>query len=358
MSVHSDITRQVVETIIRQAVYAPSGDNSQPWHFEIRGNDILVYNYPERDLPFYNYKQCGSHVAHGALLENISIAASTCELAAKINLFPRGVEDELVAIVTLSSQPGISPDLLAPFISKRVTNRRIYNKEAILPDVKAGIVAANQEEGVNVKFIDDPLKIKSISEASVVNEMTVLTTKAIHSFFFRHVVWSKEEEEKKRSGLFVKTLEMPRPQEIAFRLARFWPIMRAANFFGIYKKIAADNASLFQASASLVAFLSAGTEPKHFVAAGRAMQRVWLACSRVGIAAHPITGVLFLYQRVRAGTADGISSLQQQRIKTAYEVIVRETGVKDKSVIFLLRVGFAPAPTATSSRTNPVIVIK
>lgn len=349
------ISKQIIEDIISKAVFAPSGDNSQPWHFVVSGDAVSIYNYPEKDLPFYNYKQCGSYVAHGALLENMGIVASTHGYTCLTNLFPQGNQSVLVAIVTFIVSPDVSVDLLADYVSKRATNRRPYSKEVISSEIKGHIHSANREKKITIQFIDDENKIQKISLASVSNEMTVLTTKKIHNFFFRHVIWSAKEEKVKRSGLFVKTLEMPKPQEVAFRLASFWPIMKIANVFGIAKKIAADNARLFQASSSFIAFLSAGDAPEDFIALGRSMQRVWLACTRENIAVQPITGVLFLYRRVRAHMAEGIADKQQQLISSSYEEIRRQCNAGDNEVLFLLRIGIAPPPTASSSRLAPII---
>lgn len=61
-----------IKKILEAAVQAPSGDNSQPWRFEIRDRDgeIRIFNIPERDKSLYNYGQMASCVAHGALIEN------------------------------------------------------------------------------------------------------------------------------------------------------------------------------------------------------------------------------------------------------------------------------------------------
>lgn len=351
------INSEIIEEILNQAVFAPSGDNSQPWHFKIKADELYIFNIPDKDLPFYNYKQCGSFVAHGALLENIVILASRYGLDTDINLFPQGPQNEMVAIIRFEVAQVGDSNKLADLINKRVTNRRPYNVTPISVENKQKILNIQLPPGIEVKFIDDVDKIKKISNASVVNEETVLTTKFIHNFFFKHVVWSESDERVKRSGLFVKTLEMPKPQEIAFRLASHWPIMCIANLFGITKKIASDNAKLFQASPAFIAFLSKNDNSVDFINIGRAMQRVWLICTREGIYAHPVTGVLFLYQRVKAKEARGINENKIEKIEKSYKIISSECGAEGNNILFLLRIGKATVPSATSSRLKPVIII-
>jgi len=78
-----------IKKILEAAVHAPSGENCQPWRFEIRDGEIRIFNLPERDQSLYNYGQMASYVAHGALIENILIASSAFGYRARTNLFPQ-----------------------------------------------------------------------------------------------------------------------------------------------------------------------------------------------------------------------------------------------------------------------------
>lgn len=346
------ISNEIIKQILEISVHAPSGDNSQPWHFEVRGSQIYIFNDPDKDLPFYNYKQCGSHVAHGALIENIVISSGKFGFKCKISLFPNGSGNELVAIIDLFTGE-TSNDKLVDFIKKRITNRKPYKSVSISQDEKIIILKSSREERVSLNWIEDRNKIEKISSASVVNEMTVLSTKEIHNYFFRHVLWTEKEEKEKRTGLFMKTLEMKKPQEVAFKLASYWPVMKIGEKLGVIKKIAEDNCNLFKSSSAFISFSAKGNDPEDFISVGRALQRVWLTCSMLNIAAHPITGVLFLNQIVKAEKAQGISSRQQEAIRNAYKEICNECGEKD--ILFLLRVGKSDPPSATSSKLEPQI---
>lgn len=59
---------QIIKQILEAAVRAPSGDNVQPWEFEVSKNftQINLYNLPEMDDSYYNYNQMASYIAHGA----------------------------------------------------------------------------------------------------------------------------------------------------------------------------------------------------------------------------------------------------------------------------------------------------
>jgi len=46
--------KEVIKKIIEAGIMAPSGENCQPWRFEVRGNKISIFNIPERDTSLYN----------------------------------------------------------------------------------------------------------------------------------------------------------------------------------------------------------------------------------------------------------------------------------------------------------------
>jgi hypothetical protein len=64
-------------SLLDLARWAPSGDNTQPWRFEIVGDDtIRIHGHDTRDEVVYDFDGHPSHMAHGALLETMAIAAS------------------------------------------------------------------------------------------------------------------------------------------------------------------------------------------------------------------------------------------------------------------------------------------
>src|SRR3989344_5257251 len=89
------------EKIITDGVFAPSGENCQPWKFSIKGNKINIFNIPERDQSLYNYQQKGSCVAHGALIENMIVSSSQYGYMLNLDFFPRIDDPNLVATLTL-----------------------------------------------------------------------------------------------------------------------------------------------------------------------------------------------------------------------------------------------------------------
>ena len=79
-----DAKQNILLRILDLARWAPSGDNTQPWRFEIVADDhIAIHGFDTRDRVIYDFDGHPSQMAHGALLETLRIAASGFQLEAE-----------------------------------------------------------------------------------------------------------------------------------------------------------------------------------------------------------------------------------------------------------------------------------
>lgn len=347
-----------IKKILSHAVWAPSGDNSQPWRFGLKENTLKIYNLPDKDLPFYNFEQRGSHVAHGALIENIDIASSGFGYSPSVNLFPNTGEQNLVATITFEKS-GRAKDPLFDFIKLRHTNRKFYKNDKLTPEAIKEIKDSVQNiPGVELRLTEDPEQKKIIGKASADNEKIVLYTEHLHQPFFNHVVWTEKQEQLQKHGLYFKTLELPGPKGVIFKMASDWKKMKILQKIGLPKLIVADNAKLYSTGGAIAIIVTKNNTPADFIATGRAMQRAWLTVTKLKLQAHPVTGILFLMQRVFVNQTEGLTAEQVELVKTSYKEIEKSFGVSEGFITFLIRIGEASEPTATCSRMDPEIAVQ
>ena len=99
-------SRETLLKILDLARWAPSGDNTQPWRFEIAGDDhLVVHGNDTRDWCLYDFNGHASHMAHGALLETLRIAATGEGLATSWQLRPGSPDKAPVFDVKLAPAP-------------------------------------------------------------------------------------------------------------------------------------------------------------------------------------------------------------------------------------------------------------
>ena len=79
--------KTLIEKIIENARWAPSGDNMQTWRFEsIDEKHFVVHGSDTRDHCVYDLQGHASQLAIGTLLENIAIAAREFRLSGRISI--------------------------------------------------------------------------------------------------------------------------------------------------------------------------------------------------------------------------------------------------------------------------------
>lgn len=347
--------RETIQKILQAGAQAPSGSNSQPWEFEVKGNRISVAGFPEKDHPILNFRNRGTWVAHGALLENMIVAGRALGVSADISLFPDKGNPRLVAAVELAAAPRIAEPAYEA-IGKRATNRKPYARDPLPPAARDELVANGAPiGGAEMRYTEARGDIESLGNASSMNEVVMFENKKLHNLFFSEIVWSEAEEREKQHGLYLKTMELLPPQEKAVKMLRYWPVMRLANAVGAAKKIARENAAVYS-STPFVGAVVCRDDDRAFVDAGRLMERMWLTATKLGLSFHLMTGVPFLHQRIAAGNTEGFSKRHVALVESAYRKIADVFRVADGVVALLFRIGNGGEPSARSSKAPPKIM--
>ena len=174
---------------------------------------------------------------------------------------------------------------------------------------------------------------------------------------FSHVTWTEEEDEKKR-GFFIKTMELKGPQKIVFKLLKSWKILNFLNKISISKFVSKDNAKLYAKSALMVAFFSKSLDRETYIKTGMTMQRVWLIATKHNIYAQPLTGITFLNHRIDLENDKKMFEKKHiEIIKDSYHSLEEAFNLKDSKIMMILRMGYSDVPSAFTKRLDPEIML-
>lgn len=345
--------KEIILKILNAGVRAPSGDNSQPWRFEVKDNIIKIYNLSEKDNPIFNYKQRGSYVAHGALIENIVIAAKEYGFDAKISLFPEGKDKDCVAELVLEEKT-LDKDSLFSSIFKRAINRKPYKDDLLKEEQKNEILNTVKEIGKgSIILVEDKEKKKILGEAFAVNEVVMLENQQLHKYFFSDVRWTDEEEREYKTGLYARTMELQPPQLMIFKILSHWRINKFLCKLGIAKFIAKENSKGYSTGSAMGAIIMEDESPESYIFVGRIMQRIWLKATKMGLGFHPLTGVVYMMMRIRENSNEVLSLEHVERLKKAYANIQNSFGIEKGVITITFRIGDGGEPSGYSSRLEP-----
>lgn len=350
--------REIAENLLKFGIMAPSGDNCQPWLFDFTDTRIEVFIDTDRDRSLYNYKQKAALVAHGALLENMIIAANALGAKLRITLFPDDGNQAHVATVQIEeTEPAETP--LFQFIPERATNRQKFQNRALSGIEKSALLeSAADLEGVNVALVDERQICKKFAEIAAKNDRLVFTNYYLHQFLYEQVRWNDRQAEETRDGLDIKTFELNKFDEFGFGIMRHWPIVKSLNKVGLYKKIQSQSQKNYQGSSAFGIVAVNGKSDKELVVGGQAMQRVWLEATRLGFSYQPVGGIICLINRVLDGETDRLAPDQVDLLLQIKNEVWKLFQIQqDMTGVMFFRIGPSAPPSARALRRPLVDVM-
>lgn len=348
--------KQTLIDIIHEAVRAPSGDNMQPWRFEVSEDAIFVYLVPEADPSLYNYKQNASYMAIGCYIETIVVVANHKGLAPYVTIFPEQGNEMLVAKI-MFSQANSNTSPLYDSIKTRVTNRHLYKNEKLSEEIRSKMLSSVKgETGVKLVLIEDEAKKNELGKIVANNEVVMLENKTLHDLFFNEMVWSEKEEKEKKAGLYFHTLALSGPPAFMFKKFKSWGFTNFMNKFGIAKVVSAENSKVWASGSAVCAVTFEGNTNSDFVHAGRLMQRVWLTAQSLGLSFQPLGGVMFLAKRILGGDNKTFDENHTKLLLDSFNRMAEIFGSKPMDLKIIFRIGYGPAQPVLTSRKEPNIV--
>lgn len=346
-------SQTIIEQILDLARWAPSGDNTQPWRFEILGdNHILVHGFDTRDHVVYDLDGHASQLAVGALLETIAIAATGEGRQAHISRRPDTPDDHLLIDVRFESDASLTPDPLIPSIAKRVVQRRPMSTRPLTPTQKSTLEGTLPDgyrvlwyEGLSqrwrlARFMFDNAKIRLIiPEAYEVH-------RAVIEWGTR---FSEDKIPDQAVGIDPLTARFMRWAMVSWERVDF---LNRWLLGDLPPRIQLDLLPGLACTAHFALLAPAVLDSvDDYLAAGRVMQRFWLAATSQGLYLQPeMTPVIFTrYHR------HGWHFTQTAQARALVENLNRRllevlAGQNADTLFFMGRMGFSPPPRARSTR--------
>ncbi len=343
------IQQHILLEMLREACRAPSGDNAQPWRFQWDGSTLALYNIPGIHNPHLDFEERGAYIAHGALIENLCIAAPHYGYEVSVVLFPDHGDMDLVARIAFTAcEP--NDDSLYASLSTRATNHHSYQNRPLTAEEKSAFEkSAMPSPGIELKLVTEREDIETLARAASRVEIVILDDENISSSFFSGMVWTHAEERKKKSGFFVKTLEFNPIQSFVFWLASKPKILRLFRLIGLPSFIADQDAKLYATGSVAGGVLVADESAEQFISAGRVLERVWLTATKLGFAFQPLVAMVFVAYRVETGRGR-LSPAHAKEMNEAFAQTRKVLGGEGKIPVLLFHAGIAPAPSTRTSR--------
>jgi nitroreductase len=351
-----------IAELVRAATLAPSGGNEQPWRWVTHGPNLsLLLDEPFGEL-LLNHRNLGRRIALGAAAENLVLrahalglrvkivpGAETSRAVAEFKLFPDHVE--LFGLEPRNAED----DALALQIERRATNRRVVPYAPLGTDAAAALHAAIASlPGCRLHLVTDATERADLADIVGSAERIRMLHPVGHRDLVREVRWTGEEAERTRDGIDLRTLELTASESAGLWILRepaVAELLRRWKLGHGLEKLARKG--ILAASAVGIVTVS-GENARDQFSAGRAVQRVWLTATKLGLGFQPLTSTLGLFGRAFAGDAvsfDAETLGELERLKMRFDAILSV----DAAPVFLFRIFPGCEPPARSLRRTASI---
>ena len=267
----SDLDR----TILTEALRAPSAHNAQPWRFRrVAADRTWELHYDHTDYLPFDPQDRDAYLCMGALIETLSLAATRHGVTAQVrDVFSQSGSDLHVVDITLidGTRADENERALAVAAADRHTNRSTYKRGKLDPALAAII---GREGGALV----EPAAIAA----------TVARASALSWADRRFVA------DLRRFCTSDPTAPIGMHPKVLMLKGYEWLLLRAVFRLGSLpgaagRLFAGRDVRLLRSAPAVVVVGADSLDPRHLVAAGRRLVRIWVAVCAQGCAYHPIS---------------------------------------------------------------------
>lgn len=298
--------------MVRWAVLAPSGHNTQPWVFRIEDGTLELYADRTRALPVVDPENRELAISCGAALFHLWIALRHFGHAGDVEILPEIGNTDLLARVRLGElrAPTAEEELLFAQIRQRHTHRGPFEARPLPPGLIAALQAAAAEEGAWLQVLEGDALRGAVADLIAEGDRRQWADPA---FRRELAAWTHPNRTRSRDGIPGHAMGMGDIASLATPL-----IVRT---FDLGRGSAARDRELATGSPLLAVLGTDEDDPLAWLETGEALARVLLRARRDGVWAS------FLNQPIEVSELR--SKLRQAIGRAGYPQLLLRLGFSD-----------------------------
>jgi tRNA A37 threonylcarbamoyladenosine dehydratase/nitroreductase len=344
--------------LIHSAVMAPSGGNMQPWRWIVSAaGGLHLFLDQSRTSGLTDFEDGGSYLALGCATENLVLAAHSAGFEIQIKTFPSPGEPTHSASFRLvrSGSPDAEPhfrDELSAQIPIRQTQRVLgVGRSVPASDLDLLYEAVHSVPGIRMQWQTSSRALDDIAEVVGAVDRIRLLHPVTHRELVSELRWSQHEAEQRRDGIDIEALGLSAADRAGLALCRDWSSLELLSETHRGRSLGKISEKQIRSATAVGLISMVGSCPLDYFMAGRAIQRMWLTASALGIAVHPVAAPVYFFARVIRGGGEGltahtIAELRSLRSRFAEWFELTTNGAE----ALLFRIGYASFETKRSLR--------
>ncbi|KAK0111118.1 hypothetical protein ONS95_001494 [Cadophora gregata] len=342
------LQRSEAEYIVAHGCLAPSGGNSQAWHFTLREGRIdcsipTTYKWTHLD-----FEGRSLFVAMGAGIQNIVLAARSIGLQAEVLPSTEKCSGEVCSITFNRMAP--VQERLFTAIPKRITNRQQARVGTSLSDAKIqSLIDTAKRWGAKLTVVtNEDQKRKVANVIGTVDRIRMLHP-GLHEDLGNEIQWTREEAHNTGRGIGIDTLGLDTTDRVGAYLMSSWPVMEVLRDLNLGEDLKRMGGGFKCNAFALLTMPEKGLQS--YLQGGRAMEEVWLEATLQNIGFCPSSSSPFMFARLEEGGEDIYSENEKRALQAARKEFLEVLPEADKECeVLLFRLSEAAAPETRSLR--------
>lgn len=265
-----------IRFLLRYAVLAPSGHNTQPWRFEISDRGVQVYADDSRGMPETDPDNREMHMSIGAAIFNLRVAAAHFGYHCAVLYTRSATHPALLASIDLFQAIGgeaIDEDFRTLFdaIAIRRTNRSAFKPRAVVESNLEILRRVPQSSRAAIRILTEPQVRTYIAQLAGIGDRIQMADPELRRELAR---WVRPENTTRGDGLTTDALGIP-------------PLLaRSAGWYISHvdagSEVAGRSYRLIAAAPAL-AILEAEDDTESLMEAGELLERLLLTLTSIGL---------------------------------------------------------------------------
>ena len=329
--------------IADSGIKAPSADNQHVFRLELTDSTIRLWPSDEFDATIDPLRRTLGLISVGAVVENMQLRANELGLACAVKWLDTNAKCPF-AELNFNALPNTTTDELAKAIPNRHTNRRMYRGPKLNEDQTRQLNdAAVSVKGVQLIWLDGAARRTALGLIWRAESERFLRQR-LHQDLFCSIRFDLPWDATAERALPPGALEIEAPMRPLFKALRNWRLMRPLTWLGIHHLIGLRAGLLpcWQAP-TLGLLVTSLTLDQGAIAAGAALERVWLRATLLELAMQPLAASAMLL--LQSDLDEGASAKLRSTLKSGWQTIA-----PGSSPMMLFRMGHAAKPAIRTAR--------
>jgi len=313
--------------MLNYAVLAPSGHNTQPWLFNVRGDTVELYADRSRALPVVDPDDRALTISCGAALFNLRLALKHFGYADEVEIFPNPEDPDFLAEVRLGAayEPTAEENQLFEAITRRRTNRSPFHDREVPQEVLEALETVATAEGAWLRTVTDEATKNAVADIVAEGDRIQWSDRR---FRRELAAWMHPNCTKSRDGMPGYAFGFGELMSLASPL-----VMRTFDMGG---GRAAQDRQLAEGSPVLAVLGTQTDTPVEWFSAGQALGRVLLRARAEGIDASYLNQPIEVPElRPRLRDTIGASGMPQLLFRMGYGPEARPTPRREATEVLV-----------------------